>query len=709
MPNRTFRFGVFEVHEPSRELRKHGVRLKIQEQPFQILVLLLESPGEIVEREQIRRRLWSPDTFVDFDNAISSAVRKLRETLGDSADNPRFIETLPKRGYRFLHRVELQPPTEPSTEPKHAAPDGRAIIPVIVAVTVLLVGLMTWWLKPSPKTGLAQLTPVPLTAAQGSEQSPTFSPEGDRIAYVWAEPSTSNAAHIYVKTIGSGRSAPLTSAATADSDPAWSPDGRTIAFLRAQDRDDALYVVPAGGGVEKKILGDLIVDRGAADGYHSGVLSWSPDSRLFAVALRKSVDESGSLYLISAENGEKTRLTTPNAAASDQDPRFSPDGKSLLFTRCVDRYTCGLYLLKMTPQYRAAAEPTILLDVKGIVLGTAWTSDGRGIVYSGFPDKTYDPRLMRFAVGNPDKVEPLSYAGERVFAPIISRRGNRFAYLQSLTDFDIWQIKPGKSSQRFATSSTRHEAGPQYSPDGKRVAFFSNRSGAMNIWSSDADGNNLVQLTNSPEYSGTPRWSPDSRWLAFDRHLKSGWHVFVMAADGGQVRQLTTDDGDEVIASFSHDGKWIYYASNRTGRFEIWKAPSIGGKGQLVTHKGGWVAFEAPNGRSIFYTKTPENLSTSNSLWELPIGGTNERSVAVEPIYGRAFTVVDDGIYYVAAPAPGGKASIRFHNFSAATNREIAPLDTPGLGITVSPDRSSILTVLGARIGSNVMVVDDFM
>src|SRR5215510_1116493 len=99
------RFGVFEVDVRAGELRKQGVRVKLQEQPFQVLTVLLQRPGEVVTREELRNHNWSPDTFVDFDNSLNTAINKLREALGDSADNPRFIETLPRRGYRFLASV----------------------------------------------------------------------------------------------------------------------------------------------------------------------------------------------------------------------------------------------------------------------------------------------------------------------------------------------------------------------------------------------------------------------------------------------------------------------------------------------------------------------------------------------------------------------------------------------------------------------------
>jgi Tol biopolymer transport system component len=177
---------------------------------------------------------------------------------------------------------------------------------------------------------------------------------------------------------------------------------------------------------------------------------------------------------------------------------------------------------------------------------------------------------------------------ENVFKPAIARSGNRLAYTQDFFDRDIWQVEPGKLPRSFV-SSTRQEYNPQYSPDGKRVAFSSNRSGQMEIWVGDEAGGSLVQLTRFEEFSGSPQWSPDGQSIAFDRHMKTGWHIFVMASDGGQVRQLTSDDGDEVIPNWSRNGDSIYYASNRTGRYEIWRAPAKGGKGVQITRRGGWL------------------------------------------------------------------------------------------------------------------------
>lgn len=193
-----FKFGVFEMNPHTRELRKNGVKVKLQDQPLQILLLLLEHPAEIVTREEIQRRLWPENTYVDFDNAINSSVRKLREALGDSPENPRFVETLARRGYRFIAPVSraASPPFrgEPSRFPSQhvqfpvisSRPTAQKRRLVLIACTLAVLfaaaGMtIRWWTSKSKEAGLETPLPaVPLTGNRGYEEFPTFSPEGTR-------------------------------------------------------------------------------------------------------------------------------------------------------------------------------------------------------------------------------------------------------------------------------------------------------------------------------------------------------------------------------------------------------------------------------------------------------------------------------------------------------------------------------------------------
>ena len=579
----------------------------------------------------------------------------------------------------------------------------------ILAGALILVIATAIWLWPRPEVKDDALVPQPLTAAQGWEGYPSFSPDGSQVAYTWDEITDGDNPHLYVKMIGSGRPIQLTSDVQPDFVPAWSPDGGTIAFGRLLHANhdfglhgylrqfNAIYLIPPLGGTERKL----------AEGYFRGTMSWSPDGTYLAVAGQDSPKNPYSVYLIAKEDGEEIRLTRPpNVKVADQDPQFSLDGRTLLFTRCRGPYACALYLLELTAGYRRLPEPRLIREENGAIFGAAWTPKGKGIVYA-LSDADSNPKLMRIRGLSGARPEHLTYAGERVFVPTTARLGNRLAYTQDFFDLDIWQIQPGQSPRSFV-SSTRQELAGEYSPDGTRVAFSSNRSGQMNIWLCDAHGANLVQLTHFEEHTASPRWSPDGGWIVFDRHLKSGWHIFVMASDGGKVRKVTSDDADEVIPSWSRDGNWIYYASSRTGRFEIWKVSAKGGTGIQVTRNGGWVAIESPDGRSLYYTKNLDNNDEFSGLWVTPTSGGAER-LLLESVWNRSFAVMEDGIYYVPAPMKDGSTSVRFHDFASGQNREIASVKQGfSRRLTVSPDRKTFLFSATPRTGANVMVVENF-
>src|SRR5207302_1584076 len=161
------------------------------------------------------------------------------------------------------------------------------------------------------------------------------------------------------------------------------------------------------------------------------------------------------------------------------------------------------------------------------------------------------------------------------------------------------------------------DVSPQLSPNGRRIAFASSRSvDGIAIWLANADGAGLVQLTRGPEnYHGSPRWSPDGRSIAFDAQSKEGlWNVKVVDSSGGQPRQLTDGPFSSTVPSWSQDGKWIYFASDRGGRFEIWRAPAQGGSAGQITRNGGYVALESADSKTLYYSK-----SSSGPLYARPL------------------------------------------------------------------------------------------
>src|SRR5215467_5482475 len=282
-------FGPFEADLRTEELRKHGVRLRLTHQSFQILKMLLEHSGELVTREELRAVLWPSETFVDFEHSVNVAVRRLRETLGDSADSPHLIETLPRRGYRFIGTIDTSskenskgPPPVTVSPPIAASPlqSRRAITRMASLVLILVLFSTAMWVlqhrtaKPADDT--STLSAVPFTGYPGVVAGASFSPDGNQIAFFWD--GKNEHFDVYVKMIGADTSRQLTSDPAGSSFPAWSPDGATIAFSRPRSGGgSAIILIPASGGPERKLT-----DTNAS--WVATTLSWSQDAKYLALA-----------------------------------------------------------------------------------------------------------------------------------------------------------------------------------------------------------------------------------------------------------------------------------------------------------------------------------------------------------------------------------------------------------------------------------------
>ena len=313
-----YRFGSFELDIRSGDLRKLGIRIKLQDQPRQILFLLLDDAGEVITREKIQKHLWPDSTFVDFDNAINSAVRKLRDALGDSADNPRFVETLARRGYRFIAPVFHERGTHARTStpsratPAATGPNWRVVAAVAVALAVLTLAVRLV----KTNAPAAEVRVVPLTSNPGLEFQPSFSPDETRVAYVWNGPEEKTFS-IYVKLIGAGEPVRATADVGRDFSPAWSPDGRWIAALRDLGLESLVFLVPASGGRPRELArikkappgSDVCLSsewpRICGVNYWGSLLAWSPDGKYLFTSGYANSDSAPAIIRISAATGER--------------------------------------------------------------------------------------------------------------------------------------------------------------------------------------------------------------------------------------------------------------------------------------------------------------------------------------------------------------------------------------------------------------------
>lgn len=700
---RIIRMGVFELDLHSGELRRNGLKVKLQEQPFQILAFLLQHPGEVVTREELRRRLWPADTFVDFEHSLNAAIKRLRDALGDDADNPRFVETVPRRGYRLVADARMPGSGQPAGA-KHRPTAGAATAlpqPVRAGVLLLLIvavvgfgGILYTFRAPKP-SAMSPMRTIPLTTSLGAESEPAFSGDGEQVAFVW-DGNTSKRTDVYVKRIGTDRPLQLTQSSGFVCCPAWSSDNRYVAFERCSGENPGIFLVPSLGGAERM----LRKTRGC------GGLGSSPTEQLLVFAEKSSPATPFALFLISADDLEPHQLTFPVAnVVGDQNPVFSPDGKSVAFMRIIGEARNDIYTVPVL-----GGTPHQLTFDKAFVNGLTWTADGKKIIFSSRRDGGQSLWVVPLAGGEPTR---LPVGGATASNPTISRNGDRLAYRQGLIHPNLWAIEisgsgPRVSRPRPFVASATYNNSPQFSPDGKKVAFVSARSGDNEIWTCEAENcSDPQESTFLKAVSGTPRWSPDSKRIVFDSRPRGHSQVLMVNAEGGRPVALTDGAAEDKVPSWSSDGRFVYFSSNRSGASQIWRVAASGGQPSQVTQQGGFAAFESSDGRFLYYVKDDQA-----GIWRMPTGGGDEvRMLPLpSPEHWGDWALLDRGIYYVNEA--GTHPAIEFFDLATRKVSRIADLDGPppagDQGFAVSPDGRRIVFSQVDSSAVDIMLVENF-
>ncbi len=352
---------------------------------------------------------------------------------------------------------------------------------------------------------------------------------------------------------------------------------------------------------------------------------------------------------------------------------FSPEGNQLAFGwDGGDGGDLDIYvkLIGVGAPLRLSSDPA---EEHYPVWSPDWTADGREVIYSSTRAGRASLWRVPVAGGEP---EALPGAGWEMRWPTVSRRGGMLAFNESYDDTNILRLEapppshsavrregePGSGAPVSLIVSKRMDHSPQVSPDGKKIVFVSDRSGSMEIWVCDRDGGNPLQVTRMGQAeSGTPRWSPDSQRLVFDARPDQNGDLFVVNAAGGAPQRLSAEASQDVVPSWSRDGQWIYFGSTRGGDFQIWKMPASGGAAVQVTRRGGFEAFEAPDG-NLIYSKG----RGADGLWTVPANGGEERPIPelARAGYWRSWAMTKDGLYFVAHEGAAPPRPIKFFSFA---------------------------------------------
>jgi len=572
-----FRFGLFEADAGSGELRRSGVRLRLQAQPFRVLVCLLERPGELISREEIQQRLWGSDTIVDFDHSLGTAINKLRDTLGDSAENPRFIETLARRGYRFIAPVTVVSAVEAETQrtgqalgdtpPAAADPAvvrSRTAIPATSQKESRLVRRTLIWASCVAAAGaggfLLGFRQRPAYTAPPRIAQITFSGRvapGDPLFESYPGTAT-DGSRIYFREIENGR-AVLAQALIADGETSTlslpdelaaptlgdlSPDGSRLLLRNhlSTSPEQALWVVSTIGGTAQKIPGILAHDA-----------TWMPDGQHILYA-------SGNSLYIAMDNGSNVhRFATLQGRAFWL--RWSPDGRRLRLTLLnSETHTSALWELNSDGSGAHLLLPNWTSAPPAECCGS-WTADGQYYVFQSArsgDDNIWAIREHDGLFGGAGAPIPITNGPLEYEAPITGREGDRTFFIGLSSESELLRYDP--TVQLFVPygAPLSNAQRVEFSEDGQWVAWIRQDDGSL--WRSRTNGSGRVQLTSRPMQVFMMHWSPDARRLVLmARQPGMPWKIYTMDSDGGHLQEVLNEVRSEADPDWSPDGKMLVF------------------------------------------------------------------------------------------------------------------------------------------------------
>jgi Tol biopolymer transport system component/DNA-binding winged helix-turn-helix (wHTH) protein len=562
---RLVQFGVFEADLKSGELRRSGVHIRLQSQPFKLLAALLEQPGEVVTRDALQLQLWDADTTVDFDHSLGIAVNKLREALGDHAENPRFVETLAKRGYRFIAPVKtLEPQPAPllapqSAESAHVALSGTAASAPLaawrwtaaaLACLCLALGVILFLRPPARK---------PYQVEQVTYSGHVLTNDIQDLEVESFSSSASDGARLYFSQMDNGN-LDLAVALAANGETglvhlpseigapligSLAPDGSKLilhSHLEAEP-EQPLWIVPTLGGAARRVPNVLAHDA-----------TWMPDGRHLLIA------NGNELTVVGADGSDPRKLiATPGLAFW---LRWSPDGKRLRFTLRDPKR-------QITELWEVTAEGG---DLHPLLPGWSqpaseccgsWTSDGQEFVFQSRHNDQSDhdeiwalreePWYLRDRKPRQITNGPLNYE-----APSTSPGSHRIYFVGENAQIELLHALPGSSAFIALEQNLSAADLAEYSSDGQWVAWLN--AADSSLWRSRIDGSERVELTTPPLRIFTMKWSPDNRRLALmAKEPGMPWKLYLIDSEGGKPTPLLNEDRNEADPDWSADGQSIIF------------------------------------------------------------------------------------------------------------------------------------------------------
>ena len=716
------RFGVYEVDPYSGELRKNGIKVKLQEQPFQVLAMLLERPGEVISREELQRRLWPADTFVDFDHSLNAAIKRLRDALRDSADNPRFVETLARRGYRFVAPVTG---AAPGNALALNAPKPSYIMRWAAATLVLVGACISVGWHIGHRTAVPA-TPREMRLTANSVDVPvyraTISPDGKLLAYT-------DPRGLFLREIAREDSHQLSLPEKFRAHSvSWFPDGSHVLVggVPGEGENSALLNISILGGAPRKL----------ADGTESGAVS--PDGTKIAFLEGDEKFNSSQLWLMNAD-GSQTRKMYDITGFSNS-LTWSPSSRRVAYLKATYWPGNNEEVEAESYDFTSGKTARVYSDYR-LQGGLSWSRDGRLFFTRGEPTSNSESNVWWIRVdeqtgesrGEPTRVTSGPDWKPR---PEVSADGKHLAFLRTniaptvyVADVDAKTKAIGKL-QRMTLDESRSRP-YEWTPDGKAILYLSDRDGEFHIYRQRIDAVSPELLVDGHDSPSILRLNPDATEILYNTEVTHPGAAAVPPAphtpsferqkvrlmrapvNGGTGQLLLESDGinnfqcarapsrECVFSKFTKDALVFVRFDSATGAMKEF----------FQSGDQGWQDYNwtlSPDGKLLALCKEMR-ISRNAEIRVIPLEGGAERSIPVKEWAGiSAIDWAADGKSFWASAVLRGEVRALVNIDLRGNVKPVLQDSKPYIGWGISSRDGKRLAIWQATGGSNVWMLDGF-
>jgi Tol biopolymer transport system component/DNA-binding winged helix-turn-helix (wHTH) protein len=708
------RFGAYEFDPSTGELRKQGIRIRLEGQPLCILTMLMERPGELITREEIQRNLWPADTFVDFEHSLNSAIKRLRVALNESANTPRYIETLPGRGYRFIAPLNGVPAAAtPLPQPSAGAPatdagasaHKRRTLAIVagVAVPMLVLAILVaprFVIHHEPAAPAFQTMKITQLTSTGNVHDAAISPDGRYVVYVaedagrqslWMRQTATSSAVEIVPPMG-----------LAYDNPTFSPDGSYVYYRRRKAEVGMEFVVPVLGGYSREVVNDI-----------DSIVTFSRNGKRMAFVRNDPFQAVSKVIVANADGTGEQILATRRFPEIFGSPAWSPEGS--VITCIVDKLSgrvSGLYEVRVKD---GKSNPITTLKWPEVDR-LAWLGDGSGLVLTAAEEGPGTvPNQIWYLPFRSGQARRITNDLNSYFGVALTGDSRSLVTVEIEQTAAIWVVPDGdaRRSHQITSQTTRAAgaSGISWTPDG-RIVFVARANNTNDLWAMASDGSQQ-QLTANGGQNQRPVVSRDGRSILFvSTRLNGEPQIWRIDIDGGDPKPVTHVAGD-TLPSVSLDGHWVVYLSELSGNMTLWKAPIEGGNPVQINGSASTFPVTSPDGKWIacyqFHPQEQGGLGYVVAI--IPFeGGTPQKFFKISPAasleVGLAWSPDGQALQYVETT--NGISNLVSQPLSGGPPKQLTHFRTDKiLSFAWSRDGKQLAVSRGREI-SDVVLLSDF-